>query len=361
MVACLEIVSPGFQSAIQDMGRWGYQELGVPICGTVAPHWLELGNFLVGNSPDAPVIEFRALGPTLRAEEKPVKVAVCASVKLEVTIKSDAGSQTRKLAGWRSFTLKPGEELKVGATEASAVGVIALSGGIAVEPVLGSVATYARSAIGGLKGRMLEAGDRVALGARAAELANEPDKVLPSPPTTQGGCVRVVLGPQNDYFTQQALNDFVTSDFTVSKASDRMGARLEGPVLKHRPDKGAEIVSDGVVPGAIQVPGNGSPIVLLNDGQTVGGYPKIATIISSDLHLVANALPGKIIRFTEVSAHEACEIARQEHHGLERLKNSVVSASANGFVNLKALYEENLLSGVVDMSCPDHFPGHLEG
>jgi len=359
MTGFIEVQAAGFQSTIQDRGRWGYQEYGVPICGSVTPNWMELGNNLIGNKPDAPGIEFRIMGPTLRAVESPVKIAICGDVTAEITSRFEGGLNTRKVSGWRSFTLNPDEELKIGALEHTVAGFVAISGGVNVEPAMGSVATYIRSEIGGLSGNFLKAGDKIALNKEAIKLSCDADKVQSSPPSVENGPIRVVLGPQDDYFDQTNLDEFFAGVYEISKASDRMGARLDGPVLCHQEDKGSEIISDGVVPGTIQVPGNGQPIVLLNDGQTVGGYPKIATVISADLHRIANALPGTKLTFEAVSAHEACVIARAQADELERMKKSVVAASANGFVDLKALYETNIIAGVVDMAKPDHFPGAL--
>lgn len=361
MNGALQIVSPGFQSFIQDKGRTGFQELGIPIGGTVAPHWMELANVLVGNAPDDAGIEFRVLGPTLKAVEKPVKLVVCGDVIVEIISRTESGSHSHKVSGWRSFTLNENEEAKIGTLNNTVAGFVAISGGIDIAPVMGSRSTYIRSELGGLEGRFLQAGDMLNLNAKNAELSNQPDKVLPSPPVASNKPVRVVLGPQDDYFDEKSVMIFFETVYCVSKQSDRMGARLDGAVLSHKKEKGSQIISDGVVPGTIQVPGNGLPIVLLNDGQTVGGYPKIATVISTDLHLIANSVAGTELRFESVSAYDACVIARQAREEIQRLKKSIVAASANGFVNLKALYETNLVGGVVDMARPDHFPGHLEG
>jgi len=361
MKGTLEIISPGFQSFIQDKGRTGFQEFGIPICGSVTPHWMELGNHLIGNAANDAGIEFRVLGPTLKAVDQPVKLVVCANVEIEIVSRGEAEVHTHKVSGWRSFTLNPDEEAKICALEQTVSGFIAVSGGVDVKPVMGSRSTYVRSELGGLDGGFLKPGDCVKLGGKSIKLAGEADKILPSPPIGTVDRVRVVQGPQEDFFEPATLAQFFENTYTISKQSDRMGARLEGLPLHHKKDKGSQIISDGVTPGAIQVPGNGQPIVLLNDGQTVGGYPKIATVISTDLHLIANSLPGTQFRFEAVSAHEACLIARQSREELERMKQSVVSASANGFINLKTLYESNLIGGVVDMGRPDHFPGHLDG
>ncbi len=353
--ARLIFTASGVQSLIQDKGRFGYLEFGIPLCGSLVPEWMELGNALVGNPADTPGLDFRILGPSLKVENGPVKIAVCGDVSVEVHSRTDAGMSFRKLSGWRSFTMNNGDEARIGSPEGTAGGFVAISGGIDIPAEFGSMSTYVRSEIGGLKGRALQVGDCLALGEKANELGSQPDRVLPSPPTDKNNSIRVVLGPQDDFFEPASLNDFLNENYTVSQAIDRMGARLDGKPLKHVGD--SEIVSDGVVPGSIQVPGNGQPIVLLNDGQTVGGYPKIATIISSDLAQIGNAKPGDCFNFEVVSAKEACMIARKAKETLENLKRSIVAASANGFVDQKALYESNLVGGVVDMANPEHIEG----
>ncbi|SCA56852.1 putative Allophanate hydrolase, subunit 2 [Candidatus Terasakiella magnetica] len=343
----LEIINAGLQASVQDHGRWGFQEYGVPVCGSVAPYWRILANHLVGNEAEAAGIEFRLMGPTLKAVGEPLKIAVCGQVTSELVMKNASGLTTHKIQPWRSFTLKPDQELKIGSLEGSATGFIAVLGGVETPTIMKSRSTYARSQIG----NWLEGGDLLPVG--AGEMAEQADCVLPSPPIMPASPrVRIVWGPQDDYFDPSEKEKFLNAPYVISKASDRMGARLDGAGLKHKADKGAEIASDGVVLGAIQVPGNGQPIVLLNDGQTVGGYPKIATVISSDLHLIANGLAGMEISFELVTVREACDIARAESQKIEQMKRSIVKASANGFVDLSALYESNLIGGVVDMKDP---------
>ncbi|WP_135076373.1 biotin-dependent carboxyltransferase family protein [Terasakiella sp. SH-1] len=342
----LEILNPGFQALVQDDGRRGFQEFGVPVSGCVVPDWMVLGNHLVGNADTAAGIEFRLMGPSLCVHGAPVKVVVCGEVTSELIISGQGGPSCHKMPPWRSFTLKPGAELRVGTLENTPAGFIAISGGVDVPVVMNSRSTYARSKIG----NWLQAGEMLPVGA----VEVWPDCVLPNPPLADTSVVRVVLGPQDDYFEASEIQRFLSSPYVISKAADRMGARLDGPALAHRCEKGAEIPSDGVVSGAIQVPGNGQPIVLLNDGQTVGGYPKIATVISTDVALIANGLSGKEIRFQEVSAREACDIARAHAQQLEQLKRSIIKASANGFIDLQALYESNLIGGVVDMMEEPH-------
>ncbi len=351
MTGVIEVLSPGLQATIQDCGRFGFQEIGVPRCGTLVPHWMEVANFMLGNPTGSAGIEFRILGPSLRIAEGPVKIVVCAEVTSTATIHSATAKETKKISAWQSFSLDSGDEIKVSALKNSAVGFMALSGGIDSDLVLGSRSTYVRSKIGGT---YLRPGDHLRLGADSARLAREPDKIQPAPLQQDTRTpIRVVLGPQADFFPGDEIEKFLSGEYTISTASDRMGARLEGNTIQHLRDRPAEIASDGVTPGAVQVPGNGQPIVLLNDGQTVGGYPKIATVISTDLHRIANALPGTTIRFRRVEAKEACLIARDFRDRLEIQKQSVVPYSPQGVVDLKSLYERNLISGVVDIFSPD--------
>jgi allophanate hydrolase len=168
--------------------------------------------------------------------------------------------------------------------------------------------------------------------------------------------VHVVLGPQDDYFTPEAVHAFLNTPYRVTAAIDRMGARLAGQALGHVPCKGAEIISDGVVPGAIQVPGDGQPIVLLQDAQTVGGYPKIATIVSADVPVVATAMPGDCIHFKGVPADAAADYSRAAAARLQQLLRRIIPVDTKPKMNLRALYTTNLISGAVDCLAPDHFP-----
>lgn len=358
MTARIEIISPGLQSSIQDRGRFGFQEFGVPRSGTVVPHWMALGNSLLGNHDDAVGMEFRLMGPTFRVIKGSVKIVVCGDVQSIVKTEGSSASESQHFPGWQSLTLEPGSEVSVGALKASAAGFIAFAGGLDITAAMGSCSTYARSKIGG---DVLKKGDQFQLGLQSSALAQLPEKIVPQPPAQDiSSPVRIVPGPQDDYFSAATFNKLLDNEYSVSNVSDRMGARLEGPTLEHLVGMPNEIASDGIVPGAIQIPGNGQPIVLLNDGQTVGGYPKIATVISSDIHRIANALAGSMLRFEQVTADEACQIARNAHKELERLKQSVTTFAPQGFVDVHQLYSSNLISGAVDSTNPDHFPGHLE-
>ena len=257
------------------------------------------------------------------------------------------------LASWRSVTLQPGDALQVGALRTGRVGYIALAG-LVVAPVLGSAATYTRARLGGLGGRALAAGDRLTVAAadRPAPGMALAERALGTLPAAVDGPIRVVVGPQEDHFDAAAMAVFFGAAYRLSRDADRMGLRLEGPPLRHRPDRGAEIVSDAAVPGSIQVPGNGQPIVLLADGQTVGGYPKIATVASADLARLANAPLGTLVRFAAITVAEAEALARAHEATLLRCLDTIAPLTLVDGIDLAALYDSNLSSAMINALQP---------
>ena len=343
MSAELEVVSAGALASVQDLGRVGSRRLGVPRAGALDPVALRIANALAGNDAGHAGIEFFVAGPTLRAHGAPVVVG-CAG-DFSVTLVRDGASAA--LESWRSVTLLPGDTLRLGQPTAGRVGCIAVQG-LSVANVLGSASTYARAAMGGVAGRPLAAGDRLVAAAAAADA---PLRTLPPrarPARTTPLRIRVVLGPQDDHFDAAALAVFLDGEYRVSSDADRMGVRLEGPVLAHRADKGAEIVSDATVPGSVQVPGSGLPIVLLADGQTVGGYPKIATVVTADLPALATAAVGTTVRFEAVSVDAA--VAQAREHEAETLGRiaAITLLNVHDGVDLQAIYASNLVSGMID-------------
>jgi biotin-dependent carboxylase-like uncharacterized protein len=240
--------------------------------------------------------------------------------------------------------------LRVGTLSGSARGYLAVEGGFAAVPVLGSQSTYARAGLGGFGGRALRAGDLLPLERGEAEEREE--AMLPALNLALPERIRVVLGPQDDCFSERGRRTLLESTFTVSAASDRMGMRLDGPTLEH--SRGFNIVSDGIAPGSIQVPGNGLPIVLLADRQTTGGYPKIATVIAADLPALGRLAPGAKVAFEAVSI-EAAEAEHRRHAAsLAALPRQVVAVRGTPSIDAAALLGSNLVSGVVsahDLKC----------
>ena len=348
--AMLEVTSSGAMCTVQDLGRPGWRRLGVPRAGALDPGLLRIANVLAGNAQAAPVIEFFVAGPTLKAVDQPLQLGLAGD--FSVTLVRANGERTQ-IESWRSVTLFPGDTLRVGQTRSSRVGYVAVSG-LLVPVVLGSASTYARAFLGGHGGRALVAGDRL----KATPVAPQPgahrvERMLRRPRAPASAPIRVVPGPQADHFSDATLALFFSTAYRVSAEADRMGVRLHGTPLTHCPDKGAEIVSDATVPGSIQVPGNGLPIVLLADGQTAGGYPKIGTVASADLARLATAPVGAELRFEAATVAQAEALARQGEDALLALLATIEPLALHGDVDIDAVYTTNLVSGIVDARCPE--------
>ncbi len=336
----LEVLSPGAYASLQDLGRRGYRRYGVPWAGVLDPRLMRIANALVGNAADVAVIECFDGGLQLGARGGAVRVSVAGDAVLEL---ENAG-ECQALAAWRSLTLAEGDMLRVRRTERGRIAVVAVEG-LVVPKVLGSASTYLRSALGGIDGAALAAG--AGLPAPAASPRRE--MMLPDPPHPSKGPIRIVAGPQADHFDAATLAAFVAADYRVTPDADRMGVRLEGPKLIHTVAR--EIVSDATVPGSIQVPGNGQPIVLLADAQTAGGYPKIGTVIGADLGRLAASKPGQLLRFAWVEASAAEGLARAAEAETLALLKSLRPLLVGG-VDEVALYSQNLVTGFLDaMSC----------
>jgi KipI family sensor histidine kinase inhibitor len=296
--SALDVKDGGLLTTVQDLGRSGYQRYGVPVAGAADPRALRGANALVGNDPGAAGLECSVAGPCLVAM-RPIVAAVTGGDLGAVVERSDLGRFA--VPPWSSFLLRPGNVLRFeGGPGARAY--VAFGGGIDVPEVLGSRSTYLTAGFGGREGRALRAGDRLAL--LPQERPVSPGLRWPRENVSgnDGTTIRLVLGPQDDYFTEKGLETLGSSVFTVASASDRMGIRFEGPSLEQR---GRDFVSDGIMLGGIQVPPNGLPILMIPDRATMGGYPKIATAALADLPLLAQLLPGDRVRFRIVSRDEA--------------------------------------------------------
>ena len=342
MAACLTVVRQGLFATIQDLGRFGFQELGMPVAGALDPVALRLANALVGNPQGMAGLEIALLGPALRVDAPSVRVAAVGPLALTLEREGDA---PQPLAPHRSHTLRQDDVLRLGAVDGTSVACLAVAGGFALAPVMGSLSTYVRAGIGPLGGRPLAEGDRLPLAFESAPDGS--DVELPQPPDYGAGPLRVVLGPQEDRFTDAAVETFLSATYRVGKQADRMGLRLEGPALAHRGS--ADIPSDGLVTGSIQVPGNGQPILLLNDHQTAGGYAKIATVISADLARAGRLRPGDSLSFQAVTVEEAEAIRRRQEQAIAGWIRAIRPVRPTGGVDLEALYAENLISGTVDI------------
>jgi KipI family sensor histidine kinase inhibitor len=294
----LEVLEPGLLTTVQDRGRFGQRRLGVTTAGPMDAPAHRAANRVLGNPGGAAALELTAVGPVLRFL-LPTHFAIAGADLGAVLERADLGAWPvppcfRVLA-------RPGNLLRFRGRRTGCRSYLALSGGIEVPPVLGSRSTDLGAGFGGLGGRALRASDLLAVG-RAAPPGNSPTRPPASPSSPFR--VRVVLGPQADHLEPASVARFLAEPFTVGPASDRVGCRLQGPKLTHGGP--AEILSDGMVTGSIQVPPDGQPIVMMADAPTTGGYPKIGTVITADLPLLAQALPGEgQVRFEAVSVEDA--------------------------------------------------------
>jgi biotin-dependent carboxylase-like uncharacterized protein len=342
MTPHLFVVTPGMLTTVQDLGRPGYQALGVPVCGALDAASLRLANALVGNPEGTGALEIRFVGPTLRVAAPSLRVAL-AGTATPVEI---LGGRSIKVDAGRSLTLKRGDVLRVGAVGDTSCCYLAVEGGFTLPAPFGSQSTYDRGGFGGLDGRALRETDRLPLARGAATVRPEVGLVDLSDPDAAAP-IRVVLGPQDNYFTEAGIRTLLEAEFTISPQSDRMGLRLDGPTLEH--SLGYNILSDGIATGAIQVPGTGKPIVLLADHQTTGGYPKIATVISADLARLGRMRPGHKFGFAAVSVAEAEQARRRQEDDIRRRLAAIAPIDLPREPDTATLLANNLISGVVSI------------
>lgn len=306
----IEVQEGGLFTTVQDLGRYGYQRYGVPVAGAVDPFALRVANVLVGNEEGAAGLEITLAGPKLRL----LADAVIAITGGDLDPRLDDAPA----AMWQAVAAPRGAVLSFGKPRDGLRAYLAVAGGIDLPPVLGSRSTYVRSGLGGLNGRPLRAGDRLPVSDQEPVGRKLPVEHVPSYGNSHA--LRVVLGPQDDAFTPEGIRTFLSAEYTATHQSDRVGYRYQGPQIQHK--GGADIISDGVPFGAVQVTGDGMPIVLLGDRGTTGGYTKIAAVISVDLAGVAQASPGDATYFREVTLEEAHQALLEQEQVVQKLKDT---------------------------------------
>lgn len=298
MNRALFVIQAGPLTTLQDGGRRGYQRYGVPVAGAMDRTALAVANRLVGNNVDMAAIEVAVTGARLRCGGGPVAIAITGAAGLTI----DGIPQ----GSWRSAVLRRGQTATILPDRHGMFGYLAVGGGFDLPQVFGSLSTHLRAGIGPFGGAALKTGDVLPVGNADSVHAG---RYLPAPPARPDRpSIRVVLGPQDDYFDDMTRTRLTEGAYRIGRQSDRMGFRLDGQKLATT--GAANIISEGIAPGSIQVPGDGQPIVLMADRQTVGGYPKIATVISADLDLLAQGRPGSEIQFEAVSLDQAIEARR---------------------------------------------------
>lgn len=312
------ITSPGLLTTIQDEGRFGYGQFGVTPSGPMDTESFQIANLLVSNPPGESALEATVLGPAFHVTEDTVIAITGADMSPTL--------DGRPIPMNRAICISAGSEVKLRSAKNGSRTYIAFYGGFDIPPVMGSRATSLQCHIGGLEGRKLEKGDVIPL----RKVCDAPQNlshrsVVHHIRRKHENIIRVILGPQDDAFTEDGFAAFLETPYTVSKEFDRMGCRLEGKPIRHKTD--GNIISDGIVNGAIQIPTTGQPIIMLAERQATGGYTKIATVISADLPVIGQCCPGDVIRFQAVSIEEAHRLLRQQRIRLDDLKHSMNTPS----------------------------------
>ncbi|MBZ5637641.1 MAG: biotin-dependent carboxyltransferase family protein [Acidobacteriia bacterium] len=310
MRGAVRVVVPGLLTTVQDLGRFGYGELGVSPAGAADPLSLRIGNRLVGNDEGAAALEMTLVGGTFEFE-RPAVIALAGSdfvPRLE-------GAEVEN---WTPLEVGAGATLRLEATRDGARAYLCVRGGIEVPEILGSAATHLLVGIGGFGGRSLRAGDRLPVGERVASDPApggiEPDAV---PGLLRRDVLRVTPGPQAGWFSRDEVAAFHAASYLVTETSNRMGIRLDGRSLRAAPAR--ELLTEGVSPGAVQVPPDGLPIVLLVEHPATGGYPKIAAVASADFHALGQLRPRDLVRFEPVSLDDALALLREQEEALVAL------------------------------------------
>ncbi len=310
------VLTPGAYTTVQDEGRFGYQQMGIPVSGVLDSFAFRVANMLVENPVNCAVLEITVMGPRLEVlSEADISIT---GAEMGITLND------QPVQGWKSIKVKPGDILGINQVKSGCRAYLAVTGGIDVSEVMGSRSTYVGGKIGGYYGRSLKQGDIIK---RGKGLKLKPARHLSPaviPKYSSNIFIHAVPGPQDDFF-DEGLKTMFESEFMVSAKADRMGYRLQGPVIKHREEVAKSIISEPSVPGGIQVPADGQPIILLVE-QTVGGYTKIATVISTDICKVAQATPGDLIRFEQITLETAHTLYRDRQKLMKELEEKYIIA-----------------------------------
>lgn len=310
----IDVINGGILTTIQDSGRYGYQELGIPTSGVMDDYNYRLANILVGNKLDEAVFEMTFFGPTLKFNENLI-IAITGS-NMNPKINGELAPM------YETIKVKKGDTLQFGKVNEGIRSYLAFGGSIDVPVVNGSKSTHIKTKMGGIEGRALKAKDEINIKKSKEETMRKiPEKYIPK--ISHCNILRIVLGPQDDYFTEKGIHDlFRSGGYQVTKDFDRMGIRLKGTAIEHK--ETADIISDGTTFGSIQVPANGQPIILVADRQTTGGYTKIGNVITADLHKLAQMTFLDKVLFQEIKIEEAQKLAIDYKNKFDLIKKESI-------------------------------------
>lgn len=309
----ITVLNPGLLTTVQDLGRIGYQQFGVSVSGVMDPRSAGIANILAGNPQGEAVLECTMMGPQLQFDR--ANCIAIAGGDLGPTLDG------RPIPNYQAVSVKAGQILRFTAPKTGCRTFVAFAGGLDIPETMGSRSTYMKAKIGGFQGRKLQKDDVIGFRAPGApKNLNERyiyPEFIPRPVYT----IRVVMGPQDDAFTEKGIATFLGETYSVTNEFDRMGCRMDGPVIEHVTD--GNIISDGIAFGAIQVPTEGKPIIMMADRQTTGGYTKIANVISADFRLLGQLKAGDKVKFEKVSIQAAQEALLNQRAALRTLRRSL--------------------------------------
>ena len=314
----ITILNPGLLTTVQDFGRIGYQQFGVPVSGVVDPRAMSIANILVDNPEDEAVLECTMLGPQIRFHA--ANAIAITGGDLGPTI------DNQPIPNYAAIRVEAGQVLRFAGLRSGCRAYIAFAGGLDIAPVMGSRSTYMKAKIGGVEGRKLQKDDVIKFRKPNPDLRGLNIRhISPEFVPRLEYKIRVVLGPQHDMFTEHGIETFLSESYVVTPEFDRMGCRLDGEIIEHKGESG-DIISDGIAFGAIQVPTAGKPIIMLSDRQTTGGYTKIANVISADFRILAQLKAGDRVRFAQVSVAAAQDALLTQRAALKTLRTAVSRA-----------------------------------
>jgi UPF0271 protein len=309
-----EVLRSGINTTFQDRGRFHMQHFGVTPGGCMDIKSFIIANALVGNSYNEGVLEFAYQGPLLKLVKGKTKISITGNVLFKII---KLNEETINGECYRTYDLEEGDQIDILATKESAYGYLALEGGFDVKPFCKSVSTLERALIGPNEGKKIKTNDKINIKNNSANKKN----FITTFSNNERNIIRVLKGPQFDYFAKESQKDFFSKSYKVSNLTDRMGMRLEGAAMKNI--LSTNIRSEGIIKGAIQVPADGLPIILLTDYPTIGGYPKIANVISADYDLLIQRTPGKKIFFKLIELHEAEQLYKEHLNSISKVIKNI--------------------------------------
>lgn len=304
----------GLFTTIQDYGRVGYQDSGFSVCGVMDKRSARIANMLVDNSRYEAVLEITLFGPTIEFTRSNIIAITGGNLRAKIN--------NVPVSTYQAILVKEGDVLSFENAKTGSRAYVAFAGGLKVDKVMGSKSTDTRCKIGGFKGRALKNGDYIKFESPKEYLPNFLSrKINHIDKNNNSATLRVVIGPQENYFTKKGIETFFSETYTITNEFDRMGCRLDGPIIEHKST--ADIISDGIAFGAIQVPSHGKPIIMLSDRQTTGGYTKIGTVISVDIPKLVQRKVGDTLKFKWISLQEAQKLCRDEKMFFSKLREDI--------------------------------------